>query len=128
MGLATGRPGRWQRLKRYLAANKISAALAAIGAAIGVIVGGLELQQKIHEAFQAREQVRTLLSVGDQFAAHDDYEKAAEEYRKAVAADQGSVEARQRLIVAMRKEAELEPPVWSDTEPGRAHIAAALQM
>lgn len=120
--------GAYHRLTRFVSSNKISAVVALVSTIIGVSIGGIQLGQRVQEIRTTRAEVRRALSVGDQYAEHDDYRSAAEEYQKALTVDHENVEAHRRLVVAMRKEVDLETPVWRESEEGQSHIKAALRL
>ena len=102
-----------------------------IGGVVGVLASLFGGWTWLSKRRKKAERVRTLQSVGDRFAGTADmegegYEKAIEEYEKALALDDANPEVHRSLIAALRHRLELQPPVrWRSVE-GQAEVNAVL--
>jgi tetratricopeptide (TPR) repeat protein len=92
--------------------KKTSAAIGAIGAVIGVILGGEQIVSHVREARQTREKVEIYLAAGDRFSGQGQYDEANKEFEKVLEIDKSNIDAHRRLVGVARQQLTFEafPP------------------
>jgi len=103
--------------------KKASAAIGAIGAVIGVVLGGGEIVSHVREARQTREKIEIHLAAGDRLAEQGQYDAANKELEKVLEIDKSNIDARRRLVRVAREQLTLEafPPGNQALDIGLRH-------
>ena len=112
----------WGVLKLY------GAEIGAVVGAAGTVYGWWKF---VWSKKKRRDRVATLVAVGDRLAQTADiegagYEKAIEQYEKALALDEDNVRILRKILTATRRKLELENPVVIPERKCQEEIQAAL--
>jgi len=92
--------GFWRNLTSF---KKISATVAFVGVTIGVVLGINNILKEVSKYKESKRAVAAQLSIGDQFINRSEYERAIEEYEKALSLDKNNPQVLHRIIRAQRK-------------------------
>ena len=108
--------GSWRNLTSF---KKISATIAFVGVTIGVVLGINNILKEVWKYKELKREVAVQLSIGDEFINRAEYERAIEEYEKALSRDKNNPKVIHRIIAAQRKKWQVtsyvEPKKVDDT-------------
>jgi tetratricopeptide (TPR) repeat protein len=88
--------------------KKLSAVVVLIGVIIAAIVGGYQIFQEVSHVKEIQREVNIQLSIGDSFLERFEYDRAIEEYEKALELDKDNVETYRRIITAKREKFQIQ--------------------
>jgi hypothetical protein len=110
--------------------KRIFAFIGVIGVIIVAIIGGSQIIKQVQQSQKIKKEVKRVLEAGDRFAAKFKFNKAIEEYQKALKLDEDNIAAQQRIINAMRQKLNNEAKVFlevGDRLAGQFRLNKAIE-